>query len=314
MVDDLDTGPEYRGSIASAVGTGHDRVLAPLQQVLRPVAAAAPRVRFLVALVLIGLVAVVDAATGALLALSLFYLLPVALATSPDAPAQGYVAAVGAAATSVVGGLVADPSQMPIFILNGVFRFVLFAIVVTLLQRLQIALDRERDLARTDPLTELPNRRHLEDVMARELARAQRTGRPVTLAYIDLNGFKRVNDELGHAKGDEVLRVAGRTLAGSVRAADVVARLGGDEFAVLLVDVDTDGHERSIARVVAELDAALLPWRVSATVGTTRSTPGTGTVDLLLGAADQNMYEAKARRSSAGEGRAGLGPAKPTPR
>ena len=120
----------------------------------------------------------------------------------------------------------------------------------------------------------------------------------MTLAYVDLDGFKRVNDLQGHAQGDNVLRLTGRTLATNLRAADVVARLGGDEFAVLVLDADPATRDATVARFAEALNGALAPWGVSATVGTASSTQDTVSVAELLVEADRDMYAAKAARDS----------------
>jgi diguanylate cyclase (GGDEF)-like protein len=103
-------------------------------------------------------------------------------------------------------------------------------------------------LARHDSLTGLPNRRHFDEEFAITVARQRRSKRPIALLYIDVDHFKEINDGLGHAVGDDVLREFAQRLKASLRATDFVARLGGDEFAVLLEEVDTP----EIARLVAQ--------------------------------------------------------------
>src|SRR5213079_3073874 len=102
-------------------------------------------------------------------------------------------------------------------------------------------------LAYHDGLTGLPNRALLEDHLARAMARSRRTDCAVGLLYIDLDGFKLVNDSLGHAAGDEVLHEAAERLAMTTRASDLLARQGGDEFLLLLGDLASDRDPREVA-------------------------------------------------------------------
>jgi len=146
-----------------------------------------------------------------------------------------------------------------------------------------------------DVLTELPNRLLFQDRLDHALALAERTGRRVGVLFLDLDGFKRVNDSLGHAAGDELLvAVAGR-LRCSVRPADTVARFGGDEFAVLLEELPADGDaERAAERLLGELGEPfeirsrkiVIGASVGVAVGKSRR-------DDLVHAADLAMYGAK---------------------
>jgi diguanylate cyclase (GGDEF)-like protein len=109
------------------------------------------------------------------------------------------------------------------------------------------ATQRLRDLSITDELTGVHNRRYLLEKVDREIERVRRTGQPLAALMIDIDHFKRINDDLGHLEGDEVLRLLAGTLVGDVRRLDTVARYGGEEFVVLLPDTS-----RSQALLVAE--------------------------------------------------------------
>lgn len=153
-----------------------------------------------------------------------------------------------------------------------------------------------------DPLTDLPNRALFGDRLGQAMARARRTGLPVSILFIDLDDFKSVNDRLGHAAGDELLKIVSQRMRTSLRAADTAARLGGDEFAVLIEDTpDPARVERIADRLRAELEAPLRLGGESVTVAVSigRSTAH-GDVrkpdDLLL-EADHAMYEVKRRRT-----------------
>lgn len=159
---------------------------------------------------------------------------------------------------------------------------------------LRRAMNQVRSLALTDALTGLANRPAFRDALDRAIARLYRHGDPFTLLYLDLDGFKRINDVHGHAAGDEVLRHVAQTLASSLRREDVVARLGGDEFGALLVGAETDGDaagERIRAMVKACMDANC--WPVTASVGMVTFRTAPDDVTEAMCAVDELMYGAK---------------------
>lgn len=155
-------------------------------------------------------------------------------------------------------------------------------------------------LATEDPLTGLPNRNLLFDRLGRALARARRTGVGGALLFLDLDGFKDVNDRFGHDAGDRVLVEVARRLRGAVRATDTVARYGGDEFVVLLEDAVTDAErlkpliDALRARVAEPVNLDDRPAAVRASVGVVLFPGETDDPAALLRRADRRMYEAKA--------------------
>jgi diguanylate cyclase (GGDEF)-like protein/PAS domain S-box-containing protein len=158
---------------------------------------------------------------------------------------------------------------------------------------------RLKELATTDELTGLANRRALTDNGSAAFGRARRGGLHVALLLVDLDGFKGVNDTLGHPVGDELLRQVGRRLVGAAREHELVARLGGDEFAVLLEDVGGPADtEAAAARVGAAMEG---PYEVDEHIIAVRacvgaaSVPGPDGFDELLRRADIALYEAKHR-------------------
>ena len=162
-----------------------------------------------------------------------------------------------------------------------------------------IALDNARaraeleQLAATDDLTGIANRRCFRAALAREAAIARRYGTPLSLLLLDLDDFKEINDTFGHDAGDRVLGGVAQILHKRARSADLVARLGGDEFAVLLPQ--TDRHEAiHVGDVLVEaIEAAIAePVQLHASVGA--ASLGSGTDDLLI-EADRELYEAKKR-------------------
>jgi diguanylate cyclase (GGDEF)-like protein len=165
-------------------------------------------------------------------------------------------------------------------------------------------------MAQHDALTGLPNRLLFDDFAHRRLALAQRQARPLIVMAVDLDGFKGVNDTLGHAAGDEVLKTAARRLEEAVRASDMVARIGGDEFLVLLYDLEIDTALDTAQRMVDLLSAPYegVPVPVSASVGVAVYRGEGDTLQAVNNRADQALYQAKQqgkRRAVLAEGAGG---------
>jgi diguanylate cyclase (GGDEF)-like protein/PAS domain S-box-containing protein len=155
-------------------------------------------------------------------------------------------------------------------------------------------------LAYHDSLTKLPNRALLDEHLALGLARARRAGSSVALLYVDLDDFKAVNDSLGHAAGDELLRRIAVRLRGVVRSTDLLARQGGDEFLILLTDLESDPR-LSAEAVAKQVEAALLEpfsiadaeFEIGSSIGISIYPDDAADADTLLRHADAAMYEVK---------------------
>jgi diguanylate cyclase (GGDEF)-like protein len=149
-----------------------------------------------------------------------------------------------------------------------------------------------------DPLTGLPNRKALVRHLDQSLAACARTGQGLAVLYVDLDGFKQVNDSLGHAVGDELLVLASQRIRACLRPEDVVARLGGDEFVVVCPNVYDSMVVPAIAARIGSQLAAPFPIGehdavVSASIGLAMTSDGTASAENLLRQADLAMYEAK---------------------
>lgn len=160
-------------------------------------------------------------------------------------------------------------------------------------------LTRTEQLAMTDAVTGIFNRRRFADMLAREFATARRYGHPLSLLLLDLDGFKGVNDTDGHAAGDEVLRGIAQIISGAIREVDACARYGGDEFVVLLPHTDALAAEVVADRIRHKLELEREGWdgeacHVSLSVGISSSADASlKTPDDLVEAADRALYEAK---------------------
>jgi diguanylate cyclase (GGDEF)-like protein len=147
-----------------------------------------------------------------------------------------------------------------------------------------------------DPLLDILNRRGFDRELSRAVAYVGRYGTQAALVFIDLDGFKAVNDRHGHAAGDELLKTVARQLTGRVRASDVVARFGGDEFAVLLWNLD-EAQANAKARELEEAIASVLvdDGRFGASAGVV-PLAGKATPAEIVDAADKAMYARKRER------------------
>jgi diguanylate cyclase (GGDEF)-like protein len=179
---------------------------------------------------------------------------------------------------------------------------------------------RLRKASFTDDLTRLHNRRGFLTLAEQQLRVARRQGKDAVVLYVDMNGFKELNDTFGHAIGDRVLVEVGRLLRRTVRDCDVVARLGGDEFTVLALDADGFGArviQKRIEEQLVLLNASgVLPTAIGLTIGHTRVRPSDEAgIHELLARADQLLYARKRRRAmTAVAGNTPVRPPRRTPR
>ncbi len=155
-------------------------------------------------------------------------------------------------------------------------------------------------LSRLDPLTQIANRRALLESMEKELRRSRRYHRRLALLFLDVDHFKAVNDEHGHAFGDRVLQRLTSIIGTLIRLADIFGRYGGEEFAIGLVECDetmaqevTDRIRQTIARTTFEWDKH--KTKITVSIGVALTTPEVETVDVLMEQADSALYRAKAQ-------------------
>jgi diguanylate cyclase (GGDEF)-like protein len=255
------------------------------------------------AFALIILLAGIDHQTGYELSISVFYLIPICIAAWYGNRSMAYlVCGLSAGTWMVVETATPMPySQEWILFWNTAVRLLAFVVVAYLTAELRTQLRLQQELARTDNLTGLLNRTGFFERAQVAANAASRYGYAIAIAYIDLDGFKKINDTLGHLQGDEALKAVGGILRGSSRDSDVVARFGGDEFVVLLPDTTLAGAHAYFDKLHLELRQQI---RVK----------GWSTLDLSIGAvvyadsppdlfdalrmADNLMYRAKHSRTT----------------
>ena len=209
------------------------------------------------------------------------------------ATAAAGVCAAAWLASNLLAGL--QYSMTGIWVINTVVQGASFAIVGLLIAVLRDRTIRERTLSRIDPLTQLLNSRGFYEDAQGLLSLCRRKAYPLTIAYIDLDDFKDVNDRLGHRAGDELLRTVGRLLSESVRPSDLRARLGGDEFALLLPDADSRDAAAMLERLRALLASSLAsgPVPVTGSIGAVTFVTAPPDVEQMVHEADAAMYAAK---------------------
>ncbi|MGC4001061.1 MAG: GGDEF domain-containing protein [Anaeromyxobacter sp.] len=257
---------------------------------------------WLAALGMILCVAATDYLTRGDVSLILFYLAPIGLGTWFASLRGGIVLAVASAVLSSGMDLLyrhhhhLDDPTIAVLIWNGVMLAGTAVALALMLGALKGRLEAEELLARTDALTQIANRRAFFEAAALELERARRHGRPITVAYVDCDDFKLINDRLGHAEGDALLVTIGQTLRNATRAVDAVARLGGDEFGLILPETDAPMAGALLERLKATLLTAVArhgAWSVGFSVGAAVFLTPPEDVDELMARADELMYTAK---------------------
>jgi diguanylate cyclase (GGDEF)-like protein len=258
---------------------------------------AAKPVLWVVSLVGVAVVGLLDYVTGVEASVALFYLFPVTIAAWWIGWRAGVVCSTASAAVWFFANDLLGQQFRSVFLStwNASIRLAFFLIVTLLLVRIHAMFARERALSRVDFLTGAYNVRAFHEVAEAECLRATRYPQPLTLAYIDLDGFKKVNDQLGHNVGDKVLQAVAHTLRGGVRRPDTVARLGGDEFALLLPQTDLAGAQIFLPRLREELLAAMQRngWRVTFSIGALTCPTAPASLGDVVSEADELMYDVK---------------------
>ena len=241
--------------------------------------------------------ALIDILNGYEYSFSVFYLLPVAIAAWYDARALAAAAIlVSALAWFVADSFAGHPySNQLIPVWNAFVRLVFFSVVAVLLGQLRKYIAQLQSMAMLDPLTQIHNSRALRLQYQIMRSLAERHGESLSVALIDLDGFKQVNDRYGHSAGDEVIIRFARLLSSMTRRSDLVARLGGDEFAAVLSNSDAKGAEAFHTRLRLGFTQSGLreQYGIDFSMGIHSFTVAPAELDEATAAADTLMYQAK---------------------
>jgi diguanylate cyclase (GGDEF)-like protein len=245
-----------------------------------------------IGLVVIGLGFVVDVTTGRDLSLSLVYVAGVALMVWTGSARIGLLGAVGASAAVFTDG-VQNSLATGTALTNAVTAFVLLLATIAAVDFMHAKMVREAGRARFDSLTGLSNRRACEERCTVEIARLHRKAGSLSVAFLDFDGLKKINDARGHAAGDAALVRLAKSSQAVLRPTDLLSRVGGDEFMLLLPDTDFDEATSVVRRIQGRLAEADGDEAASISAGLVTWHSAPDSIEELFVRADALMYSAK---------------------
>jgi diguanylate cyclase (GGDEF)-like protein len=247
--------------------------------------------------ILVIVVGIADYLTGVELSITLFYLIPIFLVVWYTTERLGLVISAACAITWFLteysNGVIY--SHFTVYVWNTLIRLGFFIVSSRLLSELKKALKVNQESAQVDYVTGAASVRYFYERLQVEIYRYQRSKRPFTLVYIDLDNFKAVNDLLGHITGDKVLRVVTGSIQRHIRPTDVLARMGGDEFAILLPETGGEEIKQVIGRIHSGLVKEMLSnrWLITFSIGVVTYIQIPKTLDEMVKLADGEMYMIK---------------------
>lgn len=251
----------------------------------------------LLTLLLLAGVGALDYATGFEISFSIFYIVPIVIGAW-YAPGRTIILLPLVAAgiwyyADTTSGHLYSETWIPLW--NTSVRFFIFVMIYSLVRELRTHLKLEYTMARTDALTGLLNRRAFMQEADFVFKNTQRQRTPITVAFIDLDNFKAINDSKGHEEGDKVLSCVADLLVKSARSSDIAVRLGGDEFAVVLPQMNAENAAPYFKQLHQKLSKAMRDqgWTVGFSIGVAIFPQGAASTQYALTRADALMYRIK---------------------
>jgi len=245
---------------------------------------------------LVMLLGAIDHLTGYEISFSIFYLLPVAFVSWFDKRSHAVIVCILSAATwlwaDITSGHIYAQPAIPVW--NSIMRLGFFLMATFSLSAMKELLEKEQTFARNDFLTGVANSRAFNEIAKIEIDRSVRFSRPFTIACIDIDNFKQVNDTLGHSEGGKLLQSVAKTIIANTRSIDIVSRLGGDEFAILFPESNEENAKTAINKVQKELLSSVTndKWPVTFSIGVVTCYKSCN-LDELIKEADNLMYTVK---------------------
>ena len=246
--------------------------------------------------IIIGVLGIIDTLTGKELDFSLFYVIPILIVTWHTGLGPGIAFSLISALVWLLSDVLSgNVTLLSIYAWNTLTRLGFFLTIAFLLSRLLTVLEHEREIAHTDYLTGALNSLFFYNVLQMEINRCLRYKNFFTIAYIDLDNFKTVNDEFGHATGDEVLCFVVNQIKNSLRKVDVVARLGGDEFALLMPETNQKSAQVVLSKLQHNILAGMQKnnWPVTLSIGVLTCIDTPPTANEAIKKVDDLMYSVK---------------------
>jgi diguanylate cyclase (GGDEF)-like protein len=249
------------------------------------------------ALLMVAVVASMDYLVGVELATSIFYLPPIALVAWYVGRREAIAFCVLSGGCWFLANTLASGADARLLVMgwNASVRTSFLLITALLISEVKRAVAHEQELSRIDHLTGAANSRFFYEEAARQTSLCRRHAMPLTVVCFDVDGFKKVNDTMGHFRGDELLRDIAELLRQNTRISDVVARMGGDEFALLLPHAGEPAGRAAVGKLQEQLLAGMKSrdWPVTFSIGAVTYAVPPSSVDEMLKHADALMYTAK---------------------
>lgn len=268
-----------------------------LRKIERLTDRAGTNVRISGAVAVVLMVGLVRYLTGTEYALSVFFLFPIVFSAWYDGRRIGFGMAVFCTLVWLGADLLLTGHASNIYVpfINETFRLIVFMFAAALVAGFKKALEAQKKIARTDPLTGMWNRLAFFEMAGLEIRRAQRFAAPLSFIYLDIDNFKVVNDTCGHDAGDRLLQAVAKTILDNIRRIDIAVRFGGDEMGILLAETDISGGLSLAKKLQRKLNEEMHRWGWPVTfsmgVGTFRQ--AAIAVGDMVQIVDKLMYFAK---------------------
>lgn len=251
---------------------------------------------FAIAFAMVIFLGIVDYYIGYEISFSLFYLMPIALVAWFNQRSFAIMICVFSSLVWIVADIAAgyNYSHPLIPVWNTAIRLGFYLITAYSLSKIKKLMDAEQQSARMDYLTGIANSRAFYELANIEIDRSERFNRPFTIAYIDVDNFKQVNDTLGHSQGDVLLKSIAKTIQDNTRSIDIPSRLGGDEFAVLFPETNETNARAALSKVQLSLLEIVKKnnWPVTFSIGAVTFYESC-VLDELIKEVDNLMYSVK---------------------